>query len=323
MILNFTNFEKTLKKNYCFEVRPEFAVAVSGGPDSMCLLYLLNQWSKIHKANVIALIVNHNLRFDSKSESKNVYKFINDLNIKVKILNVKKSKISKKNMNEARNNRYNLLTNFCYKNNILHLFVAHHLDDNLETFLNRKISGSDFEGLISMQYISQKNKVNILRPLLYFSKEQIIQFNSKNNINYVTDPSNSNLNYTRPIIRKFLNETSKKNYNQIKGEFNIIKNNFSKYKMMISEVLNKYIYDISETNVKIKYEVFLELNLVISEIIVKKIYGFFNSEDFHLRSKKIQIFLDKVREKQFKVFNLRGMLIKKIDKTLIFAKKTN
>ena len=58
---------------------------------------------------------------------------MNKNNINSQILTANKDKVSKKSMNEARNNRYNLLTNFCVKNNILHLFIAHHKDDNLET----------------------------------------------------------------------------------------------------------------------------------------------------------------------------------------------
>ena len=64
-------------------------------------------------------------------------------------------------MNEARINRYNLLTNYCRKKNILHLFVGHHLDDNLETFIYRKVSGSDFEGLQSIKNKSVNNKVDV------------------------------------------------------------------------------------------------------------------------------------------------------------------
>ena len=85
-------------------------------------------------------------------------------------------------MNEARNNRYNLLTDYCIKNNILHLFIAHHKDDNLETFLSRKIAGSDFYGLKSMSKLSLYNRVNIIRPLLNFSKEMLLDYNKKNKI---------------------------------------------------------------------------------------------------------------------------------------------
>ena len=111
-------------------------------------------------------------------------------------------------MKEARINRYNLLTDYCKKKNILHLFVGHHKDDKIETFLNRKISGSDFEGLQEIKSITVLNKVCIIRPLLDYSKKEIIKFNNVNSLNYIMDPSNQNLNYTRPVIRKYLCETT-------------------------------------------------------------------------------------------------------------------
>ena len=69
------------------------------------------------------------------------------------------------NMSEARKNRFEKLTNYCQKNHILHLFLAHHYDDNLETFLLRKIAGSNIEGLRSIQNKTIINKLQIIRPL--------------------------------------------------------------------------------------------------------------------------------------------------------------
>ena len=82
-------------------------------------------------------------------------------------------------MNEARANRYELLTNYCKRNNILHLFLGHHRDDNLETFITRKVSGSDLEGLGSMKIKSVTDKILIIRPLLSFPKNEIINYNYK------------------------------------------------------------------------------------------------------------------------------------------------
>ena len=63
-------FEQYLKQNYIFEKSPKIAVAVSGGPDSMCLLFLLNNWIKKKKGSLIALIIDHQLRKESNLESK-------------------------------------------------------------------------------------------------------------------------------------------------------------------------------------------------------------------------------------------------------------
>ena len=60
-------------------------------------------------------------------------------------------------MSQARKNRLNGLINFCKRKKILHLFLGHHYDDNIETYLIRKINGSNFEGLGSMEEFSYFN----------------------------------------------------------------------------------------------------------------------------------------------------------------------
>ena len=156
MKLNNINFIKFINLNFVFEKNPSIAVAVSGGPDSMALLFLLNKWIKLEKGEITALIIDHRLRLNSSNEAQKISKYLNKNKINTKILTVYKRNVKKRSMNEARINRYNLLTNYCKKENILHLFVGHHKDDNLETFFNRKISGSDFEGLQSMKFLTLK-----------------------------------------------------------------------------------------------------------------------------------------------------------------------
>ena len=323
MKLNQGNFTKSFNKKYFFEKKPSIAVGVSGGPDSMGLLFLLNKWNKSVNGNLTALIVNHNLRLNSFEESKSVYMYLKNQKIKTKILSVKKNQVIKRSMSEARENRYKLLTDYCKKNNILHLFLGHHKDDNLETFLLRKVSGSDFDGLGSIKLISLINQINIIRPLLFFSKQEIIDYNLKNKIPFIKDPSNNNLSYTRPSIRNYINEISKKNYIQVCTEFKTIQKNLKLYKIMVSEILIKNIIYCNKNHIEINLNNFLKLDTLVSEKIIKKLYAFFNQKEFFLRSKKIQIFINELKNKNFKTFNLRGMTIKKVNKTLIFFNKTN
>jgi len=219
MKLTNKEFIKNIEKKYTFEKNPSVAVAVSGGPDSMSLLFLVNAFIKYKKGNLMALIVDHRIRKNSKEEAKYISTYLDKNNINSQILTVNQVNVSKKSMGEARNNRYNLLTKFCIQNNILHLFVAHHKDDNLETFLNRKIAGSDFYGLKSMSEFSLYNKVCIIRPLLNFSKDTLLNYNKKNKIEYINDPSNFNLEYTRPIIRNFLKKSDQKIIKEINKDF--------------------------------------------------------------------------------------------------------
>ena len=182
MNLTQHSFNLLLKKNSLFENNPKVAVATSGGPDSMALVFLVNQWIRNKKGSLIALIVDHQIRSDSSLEANQVSKYLSKFNIECKILKVAKNKINKKNMKEARENRFKKLNSFCRKKRILHLFVAHHLDDNIETFLLRKIAGSNFEGLRSIQDIVFNHNLQIIRPFLNLEKKNILQYNIKNNI---------------------------------------------------------------------------------------------------------------------------------------------
>ena len=102
MKLNKENFLKLINQKFIFENNPTIAVAVSGGPDSMALLFLLNRWIKFKKGKLIALIVNHNLRKSSMKEALSISKLLSNKNIRSKILTINKQKIIKKSMEEAR-----------------------------------------------------------------------------------------------------------------------------------------------------------------------------------------------------------------------------
>ncbi len=320
MKLTNKEFIKNIEKKYTFEKNPSVAVAVSGGPDSMSLLFLVNAFIKYKKGNLIALIVDHGIRKNSNQEANYISTYLNKKNITSQILTVNQVNVSKKSMNEARNNRYNLLTDFCIKNNFLHLFVAHHKDDNLETFLNRKIAGSDFYGLKSMSEFSLYNKVGIIRPLLNFSKDALLNYNKKNKIEYINDPSNFNLDYTRPTIRKFLKKSDQKTIKEINKDFESILFYSPYFIQMIFEILLQNIIKIDSKQIIVGFDNMKNLNEINSENIIRKIYQFLFYGSNAPRSKKIRILINEIKKLNFKYFNIRGMIVKKNDDFLIFSR---
>ncbi len=322
MKLTNKEFIKIIEKKYTFEKNPLIAVAVSGGPDSMSLLFLVNAFIKYKKGNLIALIVNHRIRKNSKEEAKFISSYLQKNNINSQILTANKDKVSKKSMNEARNNRYNLLTDFCIKNNILHLFIAHHKDDNLETFLNRKIAGSDFYGLKSMSELSFYNRVNIIRPLLNFSKEILLDYNKKNKIEYINDPSNFNLDYTRPTIRNFLKRSDKKTIKEINKDFENILFYSPHFIQMILEILIKNIVHVDSKQIVVSLHNIKNLNEIASENIIRRIYQFLFYQSNPPRSKKTRILISEIKKLNFNIFNVKGMIVKKNDDFLTFSRKS-
>ncbi len=322
MKLTNKEFIKNIEKKYTFEKKPSVAVAVSGGPDSMSLLFLVNAFIKFKKGKLMALIVDHRIRKNSKEEAKFISNYLDKNNINSQILTVNNDKVTKKSMNEARNNRYNLLTDFCIKNKILHLFIAHHKDDNLETFLNRRIAGSDFYGLKSMSELSFYNRVNVVRPLLNFSKETLLDYNKKNKIKYINDPSNFNLDYTRPTIRNFLKKSNQKTIKEINKDFENILFYSPYFIQMILEILLKNIVYVDSKQIVVSLHNIKNLNEITSENIIRRIYQFLFFQSYAPRSKKTRILISEMKKLNFNIFNVKGMIVKKNDDFLTFSRKS-
>ena len=315
MTINQTYFNNILQKNFIFEKNPRIAVAVSGGPDSMALVFLLNQWIKKNNGKLIALIVDHQIRKESKIESTDIKKYLLKNNIYTKLLIVNKKNILKKNMKEARKNRFDYLMNYCSINNIFHLFVGQHFDDNIETFLLRKIAGSNFHGLRSMQYKINMGNLRLLRPLLDFKKNSILRYNKENNIRYVQDSSNYNLHYSRVAIRNYLSKNSLYR-NKIEQDFDLIKNYFPFYQQMIFQIFVKLNIKTFRNKILIHSLLFFKYDELVQIKIIEIIYKFLKPKRTMIRYTKTKNALKILRQKDLINVNLAGMIVNK-DKFLI------
>ena len=246
-----------------------------------------------------------------------IKKYLLKNKISTKIKKINKKSVIKKSMKEARKNRYEKLIKYCKSNNIFHLFLAHHYNDNIETFLIRKLSGSNFEGLRGMQYKSINNSVQILRPLLLNTKKEILEFNLNNKIFYLNDPSNLNTKYTRVAVRNFLNK-NKIFHKKIKKDFEKIEKNYPIYLQMVYEILNKIIIKINDKNILIESERFFEHNKEIQIKIIEIIYKFLMPKREAIRSIKIYNLIENLLSKKIIKANLGGIEIKKDDFSINF-----
>lgn len=178
------------------------AVAVSGGSDSMALTLLANEWAKKNSVNFIALTVDHRLRVEAKDEAEQVSKWLAKYEIKHKTLTYQ-GEIPTSNIEAiAREYRYELLCNYVKENKIDYLFIAHNMDEQSETFFLNLSRGSGVYGLCGMPKNSIKNDVNIIRPMLNFTKDEIKEYLNSLNQKWIEDPSNQDDKYKRVRIRK-------------------------------------------------------------------------------------------------------------------------
>lgn len=183
-----------------------FAVAVSGGPDSMTLAKLLSNWAAQNNKTIHALTVDHGLRAESADEAAQVATWLKGWpNTRHTVLKWEGDKPQNRIQEEARNARYRLMTDYCAGQGISSLFLAHHQDDQAETFLLRLAMGSGLDGLAAMRPVHKTGAgLILLRPFLTLPKERLLATCAAMGIPFVNDPSNGSDNFARVRLRKSL-----------------------------------------------------------------------------------------------------------------------
>lgn len=183
------------------ENETDYAVAVSGGPDSMALASALINFYPDKKFHI--LTVDHGLRTESADEALQVNAaFSKALNAVSHVLKWEGDKPESAVMEAARKARYDLMQVYCVAHKIKTLFIAHHRADQAETFLIRLAKGSGLDGLTAMVSLSQQNEIYLARPFLNLEKIDLITYCQDQKIDYIDDPSNDNEKYLRPRLRR-------------------------------------------------------------------------------------------------------------------------
>ena len=181
-----------------------FAVAVSGGADSLALLFLLARAGLAHTA----LSVDHHMRRGAGrpaalAEIDRVAQVAHSLNIPHHVLR-EESASAPHNQEEARLLRYRLLADFCQRHQITYCALAHHLNDQAEVFLWRLARGSGVRGLAAMASDYVYRSCHFIRPLLSIAPERLRANLRQANIAWCEDPSNHNPAYSRTHLRRAL-----------------------------------------------------------------------------------------------------------------------
>ncbi len=317
-ILNaYNEFKKSLKD------KEKYAVAISGGPDSIALAYLSKCFSIINKAKFYYYTVDHGLRKNSASEAKSVQSILRKFKINSKILVWKGKKPTTNIQSIARNKRYSLLIKECNKNKIENLLIGHHIDDLYENFLLRLLRGSGLKGLISMDkfFKDQKNRIKIIRPLINLKKDQLkeiakIIFNF-----YIEDPSNYNENFKRIRVRKLIQTLKLEGLDEKKLILTI--NNLK----LSDQAINYYAEDNIKKNTfynkkKNIYVLNKKFFLQPKEIIFRSITDILRKVSMRYyspRGKKITDAIRKMKSKDFKKMTLGGCLAEKVSESVFIS----
>ncbi|MCU7611303.1 tRNA lysidine(34) synthetase TilS [Anaplasma capra] len=196
---------KVLTKLSSLDLGNNYAIAVSGGVDSMVLLNLV---CAFHRKEVsgfpTVLTVNHGFRAEAEDETHFVQEHASKLGMDCEILTWGRRRILSKSQEVAREIRYSLLHQWCVEHSVKFLLTAHNKSDQAETVLINLERGSGIDGLSGMHERSVFGNITICRPLLDFTRQQILEYAIQKQLSWVEDPSNRNPNYRRTFFRNFI-----------------------------------------------------------------------------------------------------------------------
>ncbi len=186
--------------NYSAKNEPLSGIAVSGGSDSLAMLYLLAEkgWP------IAAATVDHQLREGSRTEAEVVAEHCERLSVPHTILTWDRPDLSGNLQDKARRARYRLLSDWARETGFKTISLAHTMDDQAETFLMRVARGSGIDGLCGMSGYRVDQDITWMRPFLTTRREELRAYLSSRNVAWIDDPSNEDEGFDRIKARKAL-----------------------------------------------------------------------------------------------------------------------
>lgn len=181
-------------------------VGLSGGPDSVVLLHVLNTLKKEYSLEIVVAHLDHKFRGEESVEDRRFcVELAGEYNLEIVYEEIDVPKIAKEKgispEEAARFERYDFFKRAAGKKGIKKIAVAHTQDDQAETVLMRIIRGAGMRGLGGMMPVKEMNGFTVIRPLIEVSRKEIEEYISLNKLEFRIDSSNAKSIFTRNRIR--------------------------------------------------------------------------------------------------------------------------
>lgn len=221
------------KQNAFFKPKLSVLVGLSGGADSVALLHFVKQMSVKKHFNVYACHVHHGLREAADKDAA----FAKDMAAKLDVpfllkkVNVK-ALAKKENLSTehaARKLRYAALSEAAKKFNCTKIALAHHADDHVETIFLNILRGTKAKGLLGIPVTRKLGKLQIIRPFLCITRQEVLNYIKVNDLSFITDETNCDDAYTRNWVRANLLPMLESKQPQIRQHLLEISKDLSKY----------------------------------------------------------------------------------------------
>lgn len=261
-------FEAFIMKNGLISENERVLLALSGGEDSVFLLYLLLSIKDKYKLHIEAFHLDHCLRKESSSDADFAKALCDSLGVNIYMYRRDIAAIAKKEgiseEQAGRNERYAIISSL--EERFDKIATAHHSDDNAETVIMHLIRGSGIDGLCGIP--SKRGK--IIRPLLCFEKSEISDFIKSNGIPFVQDESNFKNDYFRNRVRNEILPLIKKENAAFAKNVAALCQTARDYSSLALLEAEKLKYSQNENSVETNYNVFFNAPRAVRYAFIKK-----------------------------------------------------
>ena len=234
---------KTIQKYNLISPKDKIVLGVSGGPDSLFMLDILNKLKKELDIELVVAHINHKIRIEADEEEEFVKRFCEKIGVEFYSKRIEVEKYANNNkigLEEAgRKVRYEFFEEVCNKTGANKIAVAHNKNDKVETMIMHMLRGSGISGLQGIQPKANK----IIRPIIEIERKDIEKYCEEQNLEPRIDKSNQDNTYTRNKIRNIV-------IPYINQEFNP---NFIETMTRLSELIteeNAFLNKLTETEYK-------------------------------------------------------------------------
>lgn len=306
------------------QIEPQrIAVGVSGGADSLSCILMLHEQNPSYQ--FIALTVDHGLRPTSRQEAEYVASIMQQNGIEHHILEWKGRKPKTGIEEKARQARYNLMYDWCCRQQVKYLVLAHHLYDQAETFLMRLERGSGAYGLSSMQEVTPFKDIYLLRPLLKIRPEELKSYLNQKGLTWVEDESNQCTDFLRVRMRKFLPELEQKSGitpERLSLAIENIQQTRNFIAAVVAEKITAKVHFWSSVACSFDYQEFLSWHDELKFYVLRELIQRLGRQDYTPDSSSLKMQLQRLVAGESSSFTLGHVYIEKSDHRLWLIRET-
>lgn len=306
---------KYINDNELIQDQDKILIALSGGPDSVCMLHILYKLKDMLNIELGAIHINHMLRGDeSDKDEKYIGNLCSELGINYYVKRIDIEYVANETSVSlevaGRNERYKAFEEIRERYGYNKIAVAHNANDQAETVLMRMMRGTGLEGLTG---IKSKREDGIIRPILCLNRKEIEGYCGENKLNPRIDKSNQERIYSRNKVRLDIIPYMKEHFNEdIVETLNRMVSLLQKDNEFIEEYsqkcYNKYC-KITDKQLEVSKELFIkEMEAVVTRVVIKAFKEISNSHQ-NFEMKHIYEIINLAKNSTGKKINLTNNII--------------